>query len=159
MATPQQLQALADVYGQAKVSEHIYPAMAACEAMVETGWMASELARDYCNLFGQKQSVEAPIFLSVSMPTWEVVNGQKIDIRAKFVWFPNAAACFTVRMHTLLRLSDQYPNYATALHASNAEDYVTAVSRTWSTDRTRAAQCIAIYHAHANLFDPVVNIA
>ncbi len=147
------------MYGQAKLSEHIFPAMAACEAMVETGWMSSELARDYCNLFGQKQSVGQPIFLSVNMPTREVVDGQWIDVRAKFVWFPNVAACFTARMHTLLRLADAYPHYAAALHASNAEDYVIAVSKTWSTDPMRAAKCISIYRAHADIFDPVVNIA
>jgi hypothetical protein len=42
-------------------------------------------------------------------------------------------------------LSSVYPHYKAALDAPTPEQYVEAVSRTWSTDPGRAA-VISIYH-------------
>ena len=147
MATPEQLASLKELYEQAKESQHIWPEMAACEACLESGWLTSELARDYNNLFGQKQSKE-PKYHTVKLPTEEVLNGHSFRILASFVWYPTKAEAFTERMALLERLQDTYPEYKAALHAVTPEDYILSVSKRWSTDPDRAKKVLQIYHAH-----------
>lgn len=154
MATPQQLENLKNLYLSAVTSEHIFPAMAACEACLETGWLSSELGNDYNNLFGQKQSLE-PIYLSVRMPTQEDIGGKVVDVWASFVWFPTKAVAFTERMNLLVRLQDEYPAYKSALHAPDAETYIAEVSKSWSTDPLRAQKVLQIYHAHQDILTGV----
>jgi hypothetical protein len=55
----------------------------------------------------------------------------------------------------LVRLQDTYPEYKAALHAANADDYVRAVSKRWSTDPDRAEKVLEIYYAHKALFTEV----
>lgn len=151
MATPEQLASLKELYEQAKASEHIWPAMAACEACLESAWLTSELARDYNNLFGQKQSA-TPEFHTVRLPTEEVLNGHTFKIWASFVWFPTKASAFTERMKLLERLQDTYPEYKQALHAVTPEDYILFVSERWSTDPLRGKKVLEIYKAHQDVF-------
>lgn len=153
MASPQQIANLKELYQEAKASQHIWPAMAACEACLESAWLTSELAKDYKNLFGQKQSVESPIFQSVRMPTQEDIGDRVVNIWASFVWFPSMADAFTARMDLLQRLQDQYPDYKAALHAATPEDYISSVSRKWSTDPLRAQKVLQIYNAHKSIFE------
>lgn len=156
MATPQQLQNLRNLFLAAQSSDHIFPAMAACEACLETGWLSSELGRDYCNLFGQKVSKDSPNpYLQVRMPTWEVIGGHRINIMASFVWYPTQAVAFTERMNLLDRLQETFPEYKEALHAENADDYVRSVSKKWSTDPDRAEKVLEIYYAHPAIFTEV----
>jgi flagellum-specific peptidoglycan hydrolase FlgJ len=154
MATPQQLENLRNLFLAAQTSEHIFPDAAACEACLETGWLTSTLGNEYNNLFGQKQSVE-PIYLTVNLPTQEVQGGHTFNVTAAFVWFPTKAVAFTERMNLLARLQDTYPEYKAALHAQNADDYVRAVSKRWSTDPDRAEKVLEIYYAHKALFAEV----
>ena len=151
MASAQQLENLKELYEAASNSDHIWPAMAACEACLETGWLTSELGRDYNNLFGQKQSVESPIYTSVRMPTQEDIGDRVVSIWATFVWFPAKMLAFTERMRLLERLQDTYPEYKAALHASTAEQYILSVSSRWSTDKDRAKKVLEIYQAHKDI--------
>jgi flagellum-specific peptidoglycan hydrolase FlgJ len=156
MATSQQLENLRNLFLAAQTSDHIFPAAAACEACLETGWLTSTLGNEYNNLFGQKVSVDAPnLFLKVRMPTVEDIDGHPINTWANFVWYPTKDKSFTDRMNLLVRLQDTYPEYKAALHASNAETYVRAVSKRWSTDPLRAEKVLEIYHAHQSLFTEV----
>lgn len=156
MATPKQLENLRNLFLAAQTSEHIFPAMAACEACLETGWLTSTLGDEYNNLFGQKVSVDAPNpYLQVRLPTKENLGGHWIDTSANFVWYPTKAVAFTERMNLLVRLQDTYPEYKAALHAQNADDYVRAVSKRWSTDPDRAEKCLEIYYAHPSIFTEV----
>jgi flagellum-specific peptidoglycan hydrolase FlgJ len=147
MATQAQLEQLKAFADAARVAKHIFPEMAACEAVIETGWGTSTLYLRYRNIFGQKQS-HSPIFTSVRMPTTEYENGKPRGMRADFVVFPTAMEAFEARMALLTRLATNYPNYNSALHAADPEEFVTMVSRSWSTDPDRAKNCIAIYRAH-----------
>jgi flagellum-specific peptidoglycan hydrolase FlgJ len=156
MATPQQLDTLRMLVQEARQSQHIWPEMAACEACLETGWLTSTLGDEYNNLFGQKVSVDAPnLYLQVRMPTKEDIGGQVVNVWANFVWYPTKAVAFTERMNLLVRLQDMYPEYKAALHAQNADDYVRAVSKRWSTDPDRAEKCLEIYYAHQSIFTEV----
>ncbi|HTF70901.1 MAG TPA: glucosaminidase domain-containing protein [Edaphobacter sp.] len=161
MATPAQLDALRALVQEARASQHIWPEMAACEACLETAWLTSELGREYRNLFGQK----CPIVdgnptppdgvLKVSFPTQEWDGTKYVGIRACFLWFTSFADAFSHRMALLEGAAVKYPAYAAALHASTAQEYVLAVSRTWSTDPARGSKCIEIYNAHRDVLTAV----
>jgi flagellum-specific peptidoglycan hydrolase FlgJ len=151
LASPQQLAALARVYASAKESGCLFPQAQACEVMVESAWGTSKLFLEDNNGFGMKQH-EHPIFVTVSLPTKEFLGNKWVTINAPFVKYPTMADCFADRMNTLRTLAPNYPHYAAALVATNPEDFLTQVSRTWSTGPTRGADCIAILHAHNDLF-------
>jgi flagellum-specific peptidoglycan hydrolase FlgJ len=137
---------------EAESAGHIYSAMAACEAALESGWGTSELARKNHNLFGMKQHAH-PVYGTVQLPTDEFEDAKWKSETDGFVVYPDDASCFRDRMQTLRSLSTTYPHYALALAADTPEEYVTEVSRKWSTDPQRAAKCITIFHAHADLLE------
>jgi flagellum-specific peptidoglycan hydrolase FlgJ len=140
-----QTQFLTKASEQAEQAGHIFPDMAACEAAEESGYGTSALAIEGNNLFGTHQHVFMPVFETIVLPSKEYVNGQYVQSPARWVKYPNLAACFTDRMDTLTRLARSFPHYAAALCATNAYTYVGEVSQTWSTDPRRADNCIKIY--------------
>lgn len=155
MLTADQEDFLKKVAQAAKAAAHIYPRMAACEAVVESAWGTSELYKQANNIFGTKQH-EHPIFGTFNLPTKEFLHHQWTVVNADWVKYPTLMASFQDRMDTLNRLARAYPHYLRALHALNNEEYVTEVSQSWSTDPDRAKKCIAIYNAHWVLLDTTV---
>lgn len=151
MTTPQEKSFLLSAYTGAVAAHHVFPAMAACEAALESGWGTSELAVKANNLFGQKQSVH-PEYGTLVLPTKEFLDGKWVTENADWVSFPTVADCFTARMATLTRLAPTYPHYAAALAAKSPEEYVTQVSMSWSTDPQRAQKCIEIFRQHGDVF-------
>lgn len=150
MLTPEQQRWFVAAYEGAKDAGHIFPAMAACEAALESEWGASKLAELANNFFGEKQH-EQQIYATMLLPTREFLHGSWKVVQAAWVKYPTAAACFADRMDTLRRLAPEIPHYAQALRASTAAEYVTEVSASWSTDPQRAVKCIMIYSEHAAL--------
>ncbi|MGB7199797.1 MAG: glucosaminidase domain-containing protein, partial [Acidobacteriaceae bacterium] len=67
---------LSRAYRAAQAAHHIFPAFAACEAALESGWGRSQLAMEANNLFGQKQS-HPPLAgtETIAMPTREFLHG------------------------------------------------------------------------------------
>ena len=147
MFTDSQLQFLNDTANAALKAGHIYPAMAACEAALESGYGTSGLAKTDHNLFGMKQH-QHPVYGTHVLPTREFENGAWIVINANWVSYPSTVECFIDRMNTLKRLAPVYQHYAAALAAPDAGTYVTEVSKTWSTDPNRATKVAGIYHAY-----------
>ena len=137
----------------ARAAHHIFPEYAACEAALESGWGRSLLAVEANNLFGQKQS-HPPLAgtETISMPTREYLYGHWMTVLANWPKFPTWNECFAARMALLNRLSLTFPHYQAALEADTGEQYVTAVSESWSTDPERAGKVLAIYDAHAAVF-------
>ncbi len=150
MASQEQLAFLKSMYQNAKNAWHIFPEAAACEAVVETGWGKSKLYTLANNVFGRKQSLE-PIFETVSLPTEEVLHGERVTLNAEFVKYPSVADSFADRMATLNRLKNIYAEYYAALNATTPEDFIIYVSKRWSTDPNRAQTCISILHAHRDV--------
>jgi flagellum-specific peptidoglycan hydrolase FlgJ len=151
MITLAQKNSLALAYTQAKNSGHIFPDIAACEVMVESTWGTTELFRIGNNGFGEKQH-HPPVFETLTLPTWEVLHGVKVPVRADFIKFPSLADCFQSRMDTLNRLKASYPDYGMALSAPDGETFARCVSRTWSTDPDRADKVLSIRHSHPEIF-------
>src|SRR6266576_7240616 len=141
----QWLDATADI---AFAAFHIYPTMAACEAALESAhkgiFGGSQLAREDKNYFGCKQH-KHPVYGTASLPTKEFLDGDWEMVEALWVKYPSVQACFEDRMATIKRLASAYPHYAEALAATDPIEYVTAVSKTWSTDPDRAKHVIDIY--------------
>jgi flagellum-specific peptidoglycan hydrolase FlgJ len=152
MASQEQLDFLRMAYNAAQQAGHIFPQAAAAEAAVETAWGTSTLFKQANNVFGSKVPVHPnPVYGVISLPTREHLNGAWVTIEANFVHYPTVADSFTDRMATLTRLAPQYPHYAAALSATSPADFLVAVSQTWSTDPSRAATCISIMNAHADI--------
>jgi flagellum-specific peptidoglycan hydrolase FlgJ len=132
-------------------ANHPFPIMAACEAALESSYGKSLLALQHNNLFGMKQHAH-PVYGTVTLPTREFVQARGwVVVMAPFVKYPDWRACFADRLVTLERLAPNYPHYAAALGADNAEAYVGEVSQTWSSDPQRALKCIGIYKQYLDL--------
>lgn len=150
MLTDAQTDAYRRTYAAAIAAVHRWPGMAATEAMLESAWLTSELARDDNNLFGMKAHAH-PLYETVSLPTREFLDGRWVATTAEWVKYPDVESCFRDRMATLIRLQHAYPHYAAALAATNPRDYVTEVSLSWSTDPKRAAKVLWLYQAYSSL--------
>jgi flagellum-specific peptidoglycan hydrolase FlgJ len=138
----------------ARAAGHIWPAYAACEAALESGWGHSSLAAKANNLFGQKQT--HPPFHgtgTLMLPTKEFLHGAWVTINAEWMSFPDWTACFKARMEVLTRLSKEYPGYARALAATDGESFIREVSYVWSTGPQRGLQVLEIYNQHNSLFE------
>ena len=137
----------------ARASGHLFPEYAACEAALESGWGMSHLAVEANNLFGQKQAhPPLPGTDTVSLPTREFLHGAWVVVQANWVKFPDWAACFKERMALLQSLSEVWPHYKTALSATTGEQFITEVSKTWSTDPARAGKVLSVYDFHRAAF-------
>jgi flagellum-specific peptidoglycan hydrolase FlgJ len=158
MTTTPQDTFLRQASAAARAAGHIFPDYAACEAALESTWGQSRLAREANNLFGQKQSEEAPSGIAaagvLTMPTQEFLHGRWVTVTAHWACFVDQAACFRARMALLLRLEHSYPTYARALAATTGETFIEEVSRAWSTDPQRAQKVLAIYRQHSASFLP-----
>ncbi len=130
----------------AKAAGHIFPDYAACEAALESGYGASQLAREHNNLFGMKQHAQ-PVFTTVELPTWEVVHGQNVRTAAGFVHYPTLTDCFKDRMATLQHVA----SYKAAREAKDGKTFVIEVSKHWSTDPRRAQKVLAIHDQFAGV--------
>ncbi len=142
--TPQEF--LPKAAAAARAAGHIYPEYAACEAALESAWGASALALQANNLFGQKQC-HPPRGASLSLPTREYLHGAWTTVQAQWIVFSDWQDCFAHRMTLLRSLENGYPHYRAALAAGSGEQFVSQVSKSWSTDPARAAKVLAIYRA------------
>ena len=149
--TPQQEAFLVECCAAAAAAGHVFPQMAACESALESNYGQSELALRGRNLFGEKIS-HPPTTKTLSLPTREYLNGKWVTVQAQWCVFDTLEDCFRARMALLRRLAPAYPNYALALAATTPEAFVTAVSRTWSSDPRRAGKVLAIYRENGELF-------
>jgi len=75
----------------------IIPEAAAAHAAVESAYGRSGLAARARNLFGIKaRGIHTPFWSgdSVTMPTWEVIDGERVQTEAAFRAYGSWAACF-----------------------------------------------------------------
>lgn len=139
---------LAKAVRAARDAGHVFPAMAACEAAIDSSWGESQLA-EYNNLFRMKQH-ERPIYETVQFANCDFETDLWRE-KATWVCYPDLKACFRDRMKTLYILAAIHTDYALALAAHSANEFVREVSRTWSTDLQRAAKCIALHNSQQNV--------
>ena len=131
---------------------HVFPEFAACEAALESAWGQSKLATQANNLFGQKQS-HPPVGEGLQLPTKEYAHGAWMTVPALWAKFGNWQDCFAARMALLERLAKAYPAYAAALAAGSGSDFVTLVSKRWSTDPDRGQKVLEVWQVHRAVFN------
>jgi len=142
--TPEQRAFILKAAKAALVAGCEYPTMWACEAAEESSYGTSLLAIQYSNLFGLKAHTHND-FGTANLPTREFLNSEWVSVTAKWEVYPGWPSCFADRLATLKRLANVYPNYKAALDAPDANAYIYAVSKTWSTDPKRAQKVFNIY--------------
>ena len=130
----------------------IHPQAAAAHAANETGFGRSQLAREpHRNLFGVKATgIHTPYWKGdkVDLPTWEVVNGRRVEITAPFRVYASYADCFGDYGDVIQRV---YPAAAAAQRDLEflAGLFITGPRR-WATDPSafdKAARIIAQHSA------------
>lgn len=153
--TPQEF--LDKAYKAAVDSGHIFPEFAACEAALESAWGNSKLCILGNNLFGQKAPRKNSAWPTIDMKTKEnadlnhdgiVAPDETETIVSKWIKFPDWASAFRERMAVLQRLAPDIRNYRNALAAKTGREFVTEVSKSWSTDPLRATKVLIIYDRH-----------
>lgn len=154
--TPEAESFLLTAAAAAKAAAHPYPAIAACEAALESTWGKSRLAVEGNNLFGLKAPFGWLRTEALQIPTREFLQGKWVTVMALWKRYPTQAACFIDRLDTLRFLSKSYPFYAAALASPTPEEFITNVSRSWSTDPQRAAKVLSIYHEYAVTLKPFI---
>lgn len=109
------------------------------QAMLESDWGQSRLAREAHNYFGIKAHGDHPW---VELPTWEVVHGLPVRVRARFARYESMAACFADRDRIVLRAAC----YAEARAcAADPEVFARALAAHWATDPKYADKLLAIH--------------
>lgn len=142
MATPQQqqafIQALLPAAQDGQRKHGLFASVTIAQAALESGWGQSGLSKQACNLFGIKGTGPAG---SVAMPTWEVINGKRVDTTANFRKYHNYAECLADRAEILTSLS----RYRDVLDAGNPEEQCKALKAGgWATDPDYATKLINI---------------
>ena len=173
MIEPNKLTILAQCKTAAAQAGHPFPGAAAAEAALETstaklGWFSSR-GFQHNNLLGIK-ATSLWAGGTVWLHGWEVVkagsrapSGMRSPVRSGYdathdewagdmEWaaFPSFAACYQTQMR-ILRESKYAPEYAPALAAKTAEEYIGLESAVWATGPQRGATVLSIFKAHQDL--------
>ena len=115
----------------------IHPQGAVAHAANETGYGSSQLGKPpHHNLFGAKATgVHTPFWAgeAVNLPTWEVVNGRRVDITAAFRSYPDARTAFLDYGDIISRV---YPDAVAGAHRdlSFLAGLFLTGPRRWATD-------------------------
>jgi flagellum-specific peptidoglycan hydrolase FlgJ len=156
--TPAQAAFLVKSCAAGRASAHPFPEYAACETALESAWGTDKLAVQGNNLFGEKRDPSIPADQCIYCDTQEEGAHAHWYTEHGVAWpkFATWTACYDARLALLQRLSRKYPyTYGAALEAKTGEEFVTLVSRTWSTWTKRAANVLEIYNAHRDLLTSI----
>ncbi len=146
MANARQLAFLTEMLEAAKAAHHKWPAAAACEAAVETGWGA-HIPHGSNNVLGIKayRGWTGPVISAAGTEqnrdgSW---TGPQAD---RWCVFASPKECFAEQM-----LIMQEPRYASAMRASAIEAYIVAECAVWSTGQAKGDEVLQTYEAHKDL--------
>ena len=115
------------------------PGITVAQAILESNWGQSQLARDACNYFGIKAHGEHD---RVAYPTFEVVNGRTVRVAADFARYASIEECFADRDRIILGAAC----YADARAArSDPQRFARALARHWATDPKYAEKLLQIW--------------
>ena len=116
--------------------------IAVAQAILESNWGQSQLARDAHNYFGIKAHAE---HRRVSYPTFEVVNGRTIRLTAEFARYNSMEECFADRDQIIRRATC----YAGAREAKDdPEQFARELAKHWATDTNYAEKLLSVYHSN-----------
>ncbi|EOL49019.1 LysM peptidoglycan-binding domain-containing protein [Enterococcus caccae] len=126
---------IAEISGHARsvaAANDLYASVMMAQAILESDWGRSTLsAAPNHNLFGIKGSYQGQ---SVTMKTWEVINGQWIQVNAAFRKYPSYSESFSDNAYVLRNTSFQAGvYYYSGAWKSNTNSYKDATA--WLTGR------------------------
>lgn len=126
---------IADIAGHARsvaAANDLYASVMMAQAILESDWGRSTLsAAPNHNLFGIKGSYQGQ---SVTMKTWEVLNGQWVQVNAAFRKYPSYSESFSDNAYVLRNTSFQAGvYYYSGAWKSNTNSYQDATA--WLTGR------------------------
>jgi flagellum-specific peptidoglycan hydrolase FlgJ len=109
------------------------------QAILESGWGKSSLAREGNNFFGIKGQGPAG---SINLPTQEYINGQSVTVNAPFRKYNHAEESFTDHGRFFL----ENRRYATAIqHTDNAQQFAREIAKAgYATDPNYANKLNAL---------------
>ena len=111
------------------------------QAILESNWGESVLAREGNNYFGIKAHGKHP---AIELPTLEHVAGRNRRKRARFARYASMEECFACR-DRLITSGARYAK-ARALR-SDPEQFARALAEHWATDPNYAEKLIAMYRS------------
>lgn len=115
------------------------PGITIAQAALESNWGQSALSRIANNYFGIKLKAGRE---SIDLPTWEVIGGKRVQIRARFSKFASMAECFIAR-DSIIRNA---PCYAEARRcAADPEAFTRALAAHWATDPKYAEKVLSVW--------------
>jgi hypothetical protein len=130
------------------------PSVALAQAVLESGWGRSRLAREHHNLFGVKAGGHQG---GVAMPTREHLEGGEAMVHSRFRAFADTGQ--SIEHHARLLAGDQ--RYAAArANWSDWRGFLRQLAPTYATDPAyaqRVAQLVERYHL--DRWDPLVQAA
>lgn len=111
------------------------------QAILESNWGESQLAREGNNFFGIKAHGKHP---AIELPTLEHVAGRNRRTRARFARYASMEECFACRD----RLIAYGARYAEARGLKDdPEQFARALAEHWATDPRYAEKLIAVYRS------------
>lgn len=136
------IESIAEAARAEQRKHRLFASVTIAQAALESAWGQSKLAREAHNLFGIKGVGPAGY---VEMPTWEVVNGQRVQTTARFRRYNSRAECIEDRSRILTTLS----RYRDVLEAGTPELQSRALQECgWATDPQYGAKLLAIILQH-----------
>jgi flagellum-specific peptidoglycan hydrolase FlgJ len=109
------------------------------QAILESGWGASSLARQANNFFGIKAASTTDPNSYAEFPTTEFVNGRSVRELAAFARYPSPAASFQAHAALL----ESAPRYAQAMaHREEPEDFAVALQACGYSTNPKYAQLL-----------------
>src|SRR5579883_1786705 len=145
----QQSDFLQSVVPAAQSSQRVYGVPASitiAQAILESGWGQSALAKQCNNFFGIKAMAHAAPDSYEEFPTTEFVDGRRTSVMAAFSKFPSPGMCFAAHAR-LLALA---PRYRAAMAVRNdVMDFARQLQRCgYSTNPDYAALLMSLVKEH-----------
>ncbi|WP_457631661.1 glucosaminidase domain-containing protein [Oceanithermus sp.] len=135
----------------------VVPKAVAAQAALESDWGRSQLAREANNLFGVKagSSWTGPV---IEFPTWEVVNGHRVETTARFRRYADYEAAVRDYVTIIGRL-DWYADAREAARFGDPYGFVYGLEARgdepgWATDLAYASKVLALMREYRLLEGP-----
>lgn len=113
----------------------------------ESAYGNSGLARNHCNLFGitatkSWKEQNKPVAL---MQTWEVINGNRVDMKREFRKYPSWSASFDDWAHIITNLSCYKKAYELLSNKDTISQGIVEMGKVYATDPRYAVKLLELY--------------
>lgn len=146
----------------------IFPSVTTAQMILESGYGKTSLAQSANNCFGMKANLSGNKWdsvwdgkSSVTVPTWEVIDGKTVTTEAEFRKYPDVETSIKDHSAYLLgAMNGSKKRYAGLLDAKNAEAAITIIKEGgYATDPSYISKIMSIVNRYSlDEFDPVKTV-